>query len=363
MSNCSGMGTSSCNCLIVNLSKTWGGGEHWAYTTASLLHQNGHSVQVLSYPQSALHLKLKSSPIAYKCIKIRSLSLLNPYKWYWLITYLWFIRPKNVILNASHELLVVGLIAKLLGIPNIIYRRGIPRPLKNHFLNRWYFRHVVTRLIVNSKVTLEAFQQSFPFDWDLLRPHVLYNAIDTEHWKPSTMTDKSVVGVVGRLSHEKGQDLALEAFAKVCTELPEAKLWFIGEGDFCTELQAKAAALNISDHCWFAGHQENVQDWMKQMSVLLVPSRWEGFGFVIIEAMALGLPVIAFKGTAAEEIIDPLRTGFLVCNNDLQELTTVCKNLLNDAKFRTEIGQQARIEVEKRFSHKAFMQKLLSILG
>jgi glycosyltransferase involved in cell wall biosynthesis len=111
-----------------------------------------------------------------------------------------------------------------------------------------------------------------------------------------------LVGIVGRLDHWKGQDLFLRAARHVATRLPSVRFAIVGgaiigtEGSIPDDLRRLAAELELADRVHFAGHQADVYPWFDALDVVVHASSAEPFGLVIVEAMALGKPVVAPRG-------------------------------------------------------------------
>ena len=105
--------------------------------------------------------------------------------------------------------------------------------------------------------------------------------------------DAPLFGVFGRLSHEKGQRVALEAMFLVLKDHPNARLVLAGQGPDWDDLQACAEALGIEGSVQFAGFVHNVRNLMSACDAVIVPSLKEGFGLAAVEAMALERPVVA----------------------------------------------------------------------
>jgi len=98
-----------------------------------------------------------------------------------------------------------------------------------------------------------------------------------------------VIGVVGRLAAQKAQDRLIEALPF----LPEAHLLVLGSGALQPEYSALAETLGVKNRTSFVGFKPDVETWMAACDVIAVPSIFEGFGRVAIEALALGIPVVA----------------------------------------------------------------------
>jgi glycosyltransferase involved in cell wall biosynthesis len=184
------------------------------------------------------------------------------------------------------------------------------------------------------------------------RTRVIYNAgvdeqmlaMGAEPFDPPP-GEGPVVVACGRLTEQKGFADLLDAFAALRRALP-ARLWIVGEGELRGELEARARSLGIEDHVWFAGFQRNPYRLMGAADVFALSSLYEGFGNVIVEAMAVGLPVVATDcphGPA--EIIRDGETGVLLPPADPAAMAAALERVLRDgalrARLRTAGGRRA----------------------
>ena len=114
------------------------------------------------------------------------------------------------------------------------------------------------------------------------------------------------------------------------------------------QLRARVDALGLRDRVFFAGMRDDVPDVMRAMDVLVCPSQHESFGRVLIEAMAVGTPVVATAAGAIPDVVDHGRTGILAAD-DAQELANAAGRLLEDPREVERLTTAAREEVERRF--------------
>ena len=139
--------------------------------------------------------------------------------------------------------------------------------------------------------------------------------------------------------------------------MKEAHLVIAGDGERRHALESKAQSLNIADAVHFLGWRDDVPSIMIDLDALIVPSLWEGFGLVTLEAMALGKPIIASRVSALPEIISQGETGLLVPPADSAALADSILNLLRDPAKAKTMGQRGRARLEKEFTIQRMAQR------
>lgn len=160
-----------------------------------------------------------------------------------------------------------------------------------------------------------------------------------------------IVGFVGRLTEQKDIPTLLEAMAGI----PDAHLAIIGAGELNDDLRQKAKALGIAN-AHFLGHRTNAADLMPAFDVFALPSRWEGLGLVLLEAMARGVPICASTGGAIPEVLDNGRLGLLSRVGDWDGLRANIVRLRSDSRLRAELAARGRQAVTERFSIDAMVK-------
>ncbi len=150
---------------------------------------------------------------------------------------------------------------------------------------------------------------------------------------------------VGRLIHQKNISLLIEAVAILKRDFPRIKIGIIGDGPKLKELFELSLRLGLGENVCFLGFLDRlveVYSWMKSSKVFVLPSLLEGFGIVVVEANACGLPVVVVKNkwNAAQELIIEGKNGLIVKNNPL-DLADSIKSLLVDEKLRENISTQS----------------------
>lgn len=162
--------------------------------------------------------------------------------------------------------------------------------------------------------------------------------------------DVPLVGVVGRLTEQKGHAYLLDAFAEVIQALPSAHLLVVGDGELRPALEQQAARLGLQDSVTFTGRREDVPRIMMALDVLVMPSLWEGFGLVLLEAMAAGKPVVASRVSAIPEIVVEGETGLLVPPADPKALAQALLVILVDPTRAVGMGHRGRARLEQEFT-------------
>lgn len=154
---------------------------------------------------------------------------------------------------------------------------------------------------------------------------------------------------VGRLDPQKGQRCLLQAFALTANEVPDSYLVIVGGGRLKNELEAESARLGIADRVRFMGIRRDVGAFLRAADVFVFPSVFEGLGLALAEAMCQGLPCIASRLPALEEVITADDEGILVPPSQPANLAEAMIALHHDASRRAAIAKRGQDEALRRF--------------
>ncbi len=161
---------------------------------------------------------------------------------------------------------------------------------------------------------------------------------------------RPLVITAGRLSHEKGYDLLIRAFAKLKNHYPDWNLLILGEGPRRVELERLVSDLGLKERVFLPGRVKNPYDYYEKADLFVLSSRYEGFGNVLGEAMACGMPVVAAKcSPSVTELVQDGVNGLLAEPDDVDSLTAAMDKLMSDEDRRASLGEQARF-TSQRFS-------------
>ncbi len=173
--------------------------------------------------------------------------------------------------------------------------------------------------------------------------------------------DTFLFGMACRLVAQKGVSDALQAFAIIAQEEAESHLVIAGDGELKAQLVEEAQNLGIAERVHFLGWRADVQQVLAALDVFLMPSLWEGFGLVLIEAMSKRIPVIGTRVSAIPEIVQDGESGLLVAPQDRAALAGAMLALLQDRALRRYMGLLGEDRVESYFSAERMAQETLEI--
>lgn len=352
-----------------NSTKTWGGGEKWHKDIATRLQQRGHRVMVVTNRKSKLFCRLRQSNITTHQIKVGNLSFLNLIKIIRIARLLKQQKVKAIIMNLPADLKMAGLAARLAGVPHIIYRRGSAIPIKNKWSNRILFGRVVTAVIANSEETKRCILHHNSKLIASERIHVIYNGIDIQEFDSlpgdsiyQRQTEEIILGNVGRMVEQKGQDMLLQIARLLKQRNINFKLLIGGDGKLRSRLEKRVEEWHLEEEVIFMGFVKNVRAFMQTIDIFLLTSLWEGFGYVLVEAMACQKPVLAYGISSNPEIVKDGESGYLVEFKNTLAFTEKLERLIGDEVLRKKMGKTGRKRVEELFSIEQTLKKIEQLL-
>lgn len=233
------------------------------------------------------------------------------------------------------------LAARALGIPVVISERNNPAFQTVGkvwgLLRKWTYPRA-SGLVTMTQGAMDYFQSRMD-----VRGWVIPNPAPTPKKSESLTSDGRTIGAVGRLVPQKGFDLLIDAFALVADRIPDWRLVIWGEGPERTSLEAQCARLGLADRVRLPGVTCRPGEWASETDLFVLSSRFEGWGIVVGEAMAAGLPVISFDCRwGPSEMIEHGRSGLLVPNGDVEALSEAIVKLCKDEARRNALSVEAR---------------------
>jgi glycosyltransferase involved in cell wall biosynthesis len=155
---------------------------------------------------------------------------------------------------------------------------------------------------------------------------------------------------VGRLVRQKGHEDLIRAFVRVLNEIPDAWLLIAGEGDLRSDLERLAQSLGIGDRVLMPGYVNDAGRLFPACDVYAHPSWWEGFGLVLLEAMAAERPIVAAKVSAVPEIVQHGETGLLVPPKEPDALASALIELLHNRSRAEILGRAGLRRLQTAFA-------------
>jgi len=200
------------------------------------------------------------------------------------------------------------------------------------------------------------------------RLEIIYPPFNLEKYDRAVRTPRNQidsigkrVGFVGRLSEEKAVDTLIKAMVMVLSKITDVRCMIVGTGPRENQLRSYCETLNISRSVEFTGYQENSFEALREMDVFVLPSRTEGCPIAILEAMAMGLPVVATDVGGNPELVVHNHTGILIPQGDENKLSDAICELINNRERAREMGQNGRKRAFTTFHPSSFAFKLMAI--
>lgn len=348
-----------------NSTKTWGGGEKWHFEMSTFLHSQGVKVLVIVSPNSELCKKLKDNGVLIEEIGVSKFSYVNLSSVSSVVKFYKKHLVYSVILNSSEDMKLGGIAAKKAGVKRVIYRRGSAIPIKNTFINRYFFRSVLTEVLANSEATKKTINVNnstlFPED----KITVIPNSIDIERFNSRSFQSfyhrqgsEIILGNLGRMVFQKNQSFLIDVALELKKRNIEFKILMGGNGKLEDELKELVKKRELENEFNFLGFIDNPKSFMSSIDIFLLPSRWEGFGYVLAEAMLCKKPCIAFDISSNSQIIDSNKNGFLVPFEDINAFCDKIEWFSNHKDQLRAMGENGKEKIEDEFNSYLIQKKV-----
>ncbi len=307
-------------------------------------------------------------------------------KYFFKSAYLFYIFLKEKKIDCIHIHLVSTFffaisVAKLVGIKNIIVHwhnvYGQKRHDKLNFIRRKYkvtrgiFLLKYSYIFSNNIIAISEqvkIHNCLKFNLSTRKVILIYNAIDSSLIPKNKLSERNsfLIGTIGKVTEQKGYDTLLKAMRIVVNWNPNIHLEVIGDlkakgteiyGDKILKLRKN---LNLDNNVNFIGsiNYDKVFERLYSWSVFVLASKWEGFGLVLIEAMATETPVIANNIDAIPEIINNNDSGVLFKKNDPYDLAKQIIWLLKNKDISDSIAKSGKLQVQSKFSINRMINEL-----
>jgi len=351
------------NILYISSKKRWGGVTSWMDITAKGLKNKGHSVWILSHPNS------KYNEIVNFPDSVISAKLGMNYNPITIVKIVFLIKKYNIdllVTNIDKEVAIGGIAGRLCKIPNI-RRIGREDDFSNKPRKIWNHKHLVDKSIVPCNYIRDKIIHKYSYlnksdfttiyngrnistftDEDIFRLKNL--------WK--VKKDEQIIGMTCQLLKIKYIEHLIQAFSTISDINPLWKLVITGEGPEKQNLLKLVKQLDLEKKVVFAGFSDTPLLNASAYDIGVLTSKLEGFPNSIVEYFSAGKPVIATNVGGNSEIVRDSVNGFLIPFGDIHILSEKLSLLINNLKLRNEMSKQATLTIETNFTEDKMIDEL-----
>ena len=192
---------------------------------------------------------------------------------------------------------------------------------------------------------------------------IIYNSgepFSVDESETDTLTNSAVV--VGRLSEQKGHKYLVDAWVDVVKELPDAKVYFVGDGDLRPDIEAQIKANKLEESVILKGFMSPPQPMINKAEFLILPSLWEGLPLIVLEAFAINKTAVATAVDGTKEIILDGETGYIVPPKDPKALAEATIKMFKNKDKRKEMAVNANKLYQKHFTEEKMLSDYRNLL-
>ncbi|MXX04961.1 MAG: glycosyltransferase family 4 protein [Gemmatimonadetes bacterium] len=352
--------------LQVCSSLAWGGTEMHVPILSGKLRDRGHDVRLVLHPKGSIAGEAREQGFTVETVPIGG--YVNPLSTCALRRYIRRFRPAVLHLHLSRDLWQAVPAARLAGFggPLLLTKHVGSYVTKKDPLHRWLYRRV-SRVITVSETLNRNVRETCPVPPD--RVVTVHPALDLERFDPSLydredtrrslgiVSEAMLVGTVGRVSPGKGYEEFLQAARMLRDRHPEMSLRFVvvgeasyGEEAYHVGIVQRARELGLGESVLFTGFRRDIPALLNAMDVFIFPSRAEGFGATVIEAMAMGVACVSTRSDGTLDTVEEGETGLVFQGGDAEGLAQSVESLLMDERLRERIAETGRARARARFN-------------
>jgi L-malate glycosyltransferase len=368
----------SLSILLLGTQMATGGAQKVLLDQAKWFHQRGHKVVVaFFYDKENFHARWQAAydfPIidlkTFKGGKVNGLLLMNGLLSLWRL-----IRRERieVMETFTHD-------SNILGLP-VGWLAGVPVRLATHHgvidgfsrarqrIHSFIVNHIAHLIIaVSSKTEGQAIQEGIKRENIVVIQNgiepVSLEAVNRPGVRKETGMGPADIFLVsvGRLVYQKAHQVLVSAMPLVLKEFPHVKLGICGDGILRPQLESQIEELGLSQNVKLLGKWENVARFLSIADIFVLPSRWEGLPIALLEAMSVGLPVVATTVEGVDEVIVDGEHGILVPVEDVNALAQAILQLLREPETRKKMGSASQARVQELYSIDRMAGRYLTLM-
>jgi glycosyltransferase involved in cell wall biosynthesis len=353
--------------LHVDTASTWRGGQQQTLLTVLGLRERGHRAVLVAHPQGELHRRASEGVDLVGLAPRNEIDLSAAWK---LSRVIRQYKPAIVHAHDPHAVAMAGT-ALSFGATNpappLVASRRVDFHLAGNSFSRWKYRQVTRFIAASGAIRDILVEDGIPAD----EVTVVHDGIDVskvqglpsldahvEFWLPHGVP---LLMNVGALVGHKGQTHLIDAMPLVMREVPDVHLVILGEGELRTPLERQLKDLHLERVVRMPGFREDVLSLMKSADLFVMSSVTEGLGSAVLDAMAMGLPVVGTRAGGIPEVVVHGETGLLVPPAEPKPLAAAIVRLLKDPELRSRYGKAGQARVEKHFGVDALVEGTLAV--
>ena len=285
-------------------------------------------------------------------------------------------RPDVLHVNSSKAGLFGALLGQLLRVPRVIFTaHGWAFNEDRGALSKMLIKtlHYITVLLSDTTIAVsDAIKSQMNWPFAERRMTVVRNGHFAEEQPTKDAARHALIRIapqlnkyksdpwivtVGELHPVKRHDVMIHAIRELVAQHPTVRHIIMGDGELREELAALIAAEGLKEHVFLLGHVADAASYLPAFDIFALTSRSEALAYVLLEAGAAGLPVVATRVGGIPEIIEHEKTGLLVPPNNPEATASALKKLLDDSTLRTKLGTTLKEKVTSQFSLKRMLKE------
>lgn len=345
--------------VFFNTNQAWGGGEKWHLNMAISLKAQNFKVTVICQEDGELAKHAKANELNFIPLKLGNLSFLNPFKILQVKKILTEIKAECIFLNLPRDVKICAPIAKILKIDKIIYRRGMPHPLKNNWLNRFLFKRV-DYFIANSLEIKRSIIKNFPQLESKVK--VIYNGVIPKVMPSHPRQDILILGNIGRLVEQKGHKDLIQVAAILKQKNFPFKLYIAGTGPLQDELEQKIKQLQLNEQVELLGHRP-AEEVFGLIDFFIFTSHFEGSANALIEALLYQKPIIAYNISSNPEVVENGHEGILIPAFDIEKMANAVMELSIQKNLCESFQKNAKAKIETKFNYQNKVKEVIELVN
>jgi glycosyltransferase involved in cell wall biosynthesis len=350
--------------LLVDLETAWRGGQNQALLILKGLHQRGHDPGLVAATGSALAERAKACGVRVHGVPRGLLRIPAAQKIRQLVLGAGF---DLVHANEAHAVSAAWMAGAHKHVPLVISRR-VGYPIGKSRVAQARYKAAASLVANSNWVAEQAAASGAPRE----KLTVVYEGAEiparfTQEQRQNAKRrwgisgDAPLLGCVGVLLPDKGQEWLIRALAEVRRDFQNAKLLLAGDGPCRGKLEALAQELGIADGVLMPGFVADVENVYAALDVFLLPSFFEALNNSLLAAMAYEIPSIAFNRGALGEIIEHEKSGLLVSGPDVAEICGAVGRILRSREFAARLGREGRKRIEGDFSAEQMVNGIVRV--